>query len=73
MCTNAVVAAGRLPSPETSAEPKYAVAALAVDDGKLLWSHPLPAAPVPWGLALDHAGRVVVVLADGRVICYAGP
>ncbi len=45
---------------------------IAVDltDGKPLWTQPLPAAPVPWGLAVDHEGRIVVVLEDGRVFCY---
>jgi outer membrane protein assembly factor BamB len=46
-----------------------AVTAYALEDGKALWSHPLPAAPVPWGLAANRDGRVIVTLEGGRVIC----
>ena len=31
----------------------------------------LPAAPVSWGLAADHAGRIVVTLEDGRALGFA--
>jgi hypothetical protein len=44
------------------------VAAVELQSGKELWSQPLPAAPVPWGMAVDRAGRVVVTLEDGRVV-----
>jgi len=44
------------------------VAALSLEDGRELWAHPLPASPVPWGLALDRAGRAVLTLVDGRVV-----
>ena len=40
-------------------------------DGQSLWSVPLPAAPVRWGVALT--GReCVVTLSDGQVVCLAG-
>lgn len=45
------------------------VAAYALEDGKPLWSHPLPAPPVPWGLAVNRDGRVILTLEGGRVIC----
>lgn len=47
---------------------------VAVDPGSgvLRWKQPLSASPVPWGLAVDSAGRVVVTLIDGRVLCF-GP
>ena len=41
-----------------------------IDDGGVLWSHPLPAEPVEWGLAVDRQGRAVVTLADGRILCF---
>jgi len=56
---NAVVAAG-------AAE----VAALDLGDGRRLWAEALSAPPVPWGLAVDRTGRVVVSLEDGRVLCF---
>jgi hypothetical protein len=39
-------------------------------DGKLMWKQPLPVGPVAWGLAVDRAGRIVVALLDGRVLCF---
>jgi len=84
---NAVVIAGRLPppkeqseaeseteadqGPEQEPEPQYAVMALAVEDGRTLWTQPLPAKPTPWGLALNSAGQVLVALEDGRIVCLA--
>ncbi len=44
--------------------------ALKIEDGSLLWSHPLPAAPVEWGLAVGPLGRAVVALKDGGVLCF---
>jgi len=38
--------------------------------GEELWTQPLPGEPVRWGLCLDRAGRIIVALRDGRVICY---
>jgi outer membrane protein assembly factor BamB len=38
-------------------------------DGRLLWTQPLPAEPVRWGLAVDAAGRIVVTLRSGQVLC----
>ena len=67
---NAVVVAGRRPASE-EARAKSAVIALAVDDGHELWRHELPATPLPWGTALDSAGRVIVTLEDGQVLCLA--
>jgi outer membrane protein assembly factor BamB len=39
-------------------------------DGTVHWKQPLPGPPAPWGLAVDGAGRVVVTLADGKVLCF---
>ena len=46
------------------------IVALNLDSGTQLWSEALPAAPVPWGLAVDRDGRVVVALEDGQVMCF---
>jgi len=58
VCKNAVVVAC-----------KSEIVALDVQDGKVLWSEGVPAAPVPWGLAVDRHGRAVVTLEDGQVLC----
>jgi len=59
VCPNAVVIA-------TSNE----VIALSLKDGRLLWKQGLPAAPVPWGLAVNREGKVIVTLEGGRVLCF---
>mgnify|MGYP002265588474 CR=1 FL=1 len=41
-----------------------------VDAGSVMWSHPLPAEPVEWGLAIDRKGRAIVTLTDGRILCF---
>jgi len=46
--------------------------ALNLTDGDVLWRQPLPKPPAPWGLAVDGAGRAVVTLTDGKVLCF-GP
>ena len=72
LCDGAVLVAGRRANGEEGGEAEYRLAALGLEDGKPLWSHPLPAAPVSWGLALDHASRASVTLIDGRVVTF-GP
>jgi hypothetical protein len=42
-----------------------------LEDGTLLWTEPLPAAPVPWGLALANDGSTLVTLESGETICFA--
>ncbi|MCX7827036.1 MAG: PQQ-binding-like beta-propeller repeat protein, partial [Verrucomicrobiae bacterium] len=59
LCRNAALVA-------TAAE----LAALDLQDGRTLWTQPLPARPVAWGVAVDHAGRVVVTLEGGQVVCF---
>ena len=46
------------------------VIALSLEDGRLLWKQPLPAAPVPWGLAVNREGKVIVTLEGGRIVCF---
>jgi len=48
------------------------VTALDLKNGKPLWSETLPAAPVPWGMAVGREGRVILTLVDGRVLCLGG-
>ena len=43
---------------------------LAIRDGKTLWTQPLPSSLVPWGLAVDRDGRVIVTLEGGQVLCF---
>ncbi|MHC4518744.1 MAG: outer membrane protein assembly factor BamB family protein, partial [Planctomycetota bacterium] len=47
------------------------VTALDIANGKELWNHALPAAPVPWGLAVNRRGYVILTLVEGRVLCFA--
>jgi outer membrane protein assembly factor BamB len=42
-------------------------------DGRGLWSQPLPTEPVRWAIAVDAQGRVLVTLRDGRVLCFGAP
>jgi outer membrane protein assembly factor BamB len=46
------------------------VVALSLEDGSVMWSQPVPAAPATWGLAIDRDGRVIVTLEDGKVLCF---
>ncbi len=59
VCKNAVVIAN-----ETE------IVALRLKDGGILWSQPVPSSPVPWGLAVDRDGRIIVTLKDGKVMCF---
>jgi outer membrane protein assembly factor BamB len=61
VCKNAVLLA-------TEAE----LVAMKPADGTVIWKQPLPKPPAPWGLAVDRAGRAVVTLTDGKVLCF-GP
>jgi len=45
------------------------IAAVELGSGRRLWSQTLPSAPVPWGMAVDRTGRVILTLVDGQVIC----
>ena len=59
LCKNAVVVAK-----------KSEIVAMNLQDGRILWTQPLPASPVPWGLAVDRDGRTIVTLEDGKVLCF---
>jgi outer membrane protein assembly factor BamB len=49
------------------------VKAIDLNSGNQLWSQRLPSAPVPWGMAVDRNGRVILSLIDGRVLCIGSP
>ena len=49
---------------------KSQIIALNIENGKILWSQPVPASPVTWGMAVDRDGRVIVTLEDGKVLCF---
>jgi outer membrane protein assembly factor BamB len=59
VCSNAVVVAK-----------KSEIVALNLKDGGIMWSEALSSAPVIWGLAVDRAGRVIVSLEDGQILCF---
>jgi hypothetical protein len=42
---------------------------LDLQTGRRLATLPLPAAPVPWGVALDRQGRIIVTLENDQVRC----
>jgi outer membrane protein assembly factor BamB len=66
-----VLLAGLRDSPQPTEPPQAHLVALTVADGTTVWSHPLPAAPVPWGVILDRTGRIVVSLQDGGLVCLS--
>lgn len=46
--------------------------ALNLKNGEVLWSLPLPARPVEWGLAVNAQRKIIVSLEDGKILCF-GP
>lgn len=71
MGKNTVVVAGNLRNGfrgGADAAETYAVAAFDLTSGERLWREQLPAAPLPWGLALDASGGVTLALQSGEVI-----
>jgi hypothetical protein len=70
LCSNSVVVAGQTELKESGDQ--YEISAQRLDDGTIIWSHQLPAAPVSWGVAINPYGQVFVTLADGRVVAFGG-
>ncbi|MHB1034918.1 MAG: outer membrane protein assembly factor BamB family protein [Pirellulales bacterium] len=70
LAKNAVLVAGPQRGKTPGEAAASVLAALDPAGGKMLWSQPLPASPVLSGLAVDRAGRMVVALEDGRVVCF---
>jgi outer membrane protein assembly factor BamB len=46
------------------------ISAYDLQSGAQLWTRKLPAAPVPWGLALTRNGQVIVTLESGKVLAF---
>jgi outer membrane protein assembly factor BamB len=44
--------------------------AYGLEDGRWLWQQMMPGVAVPWGLAVDRSGRVIVALENGQVACF---
>lgn len=61
VCKNAVVIAE-----------KSRLEVVNIENGRTLWSAPLDYPPVPWGLAVSRAGRIIVTLEDGSIQCFGG-
>ena len=49
--------------------PQWSLIARRIADGSPLWSAPLPAEPVRWGVAVDAQGAIVLVLRNGTALC----
>ena len=58
LCTNAAVVAA-----------DSGVSAVEMKNGAAMWQQPLPAPPVTWGMAVDRAGRAIVSLRNGQIVC----
>jgi outer membrane protein assembly factor BamB len=67
LSSNAVVVVARLHL-RNRTQPQWIAGAVDVKDGKRLFRHELPSAPLPDGLLVDRKGRVVVTLLNGDVI-----
>ena len=70
---NAVLVAGKQRGAANGDDGSHSVTALDLENGRELWSLPLPGAPAPWGMAVDRAGRIVVALETGSVVCFGSP
>jgi len=66
---NAVLAICEMPQARDR-NSRWILCALDIDDGSMLWERTLPEVALPGGLSVDRDGRIIVVLADGRVVCY---
>lgn len=69
LCKDAVIVAGEL-NQDQGKEPSFGITALGLENGSVLWSQPLPAKPVLWGLAVSRDGHIVVTLIDGTIVCF---
>ena len=45
------------------------ICALSLEDGRTIWKEDLPSPSVGFGIAVDRAGRILVSLQDGRLVC----
>ena len=56
----------------TSSGDSPGIEVLDIANGQVIWKwdKPLPARPVSWGVALDRAGRMIVSLKNGSILCF---
>ena len=47
------------------------VEARSISDGKVMWAHDLVSPPVPWGIAMDRAGRIIVSCRNGKIVSFS--
>lgn len=73
ICGNAVLAAGETALAASASPSRWTVQAFEIKSGKMLWAEFLPSPPLPGGLCMDAAGRVIVVLESGKIVCLASP
>ncbi|MFH1741969.1 MAG: PQQ-binding-like beta-propeller repeat protein [bacterium] len=71
LVSNAVLTVGQSMLPR-QLKTVTTVSAFDPDDGSVLWQNILPSPAIPGGLLVDRNGRVLVVMADGSVTCFAG-
>ncbi len=50
--------------------PNWMLVARDPQQGKDLWTQPLPGEPGRWGIAVDAQGRTLVTLRSGEVLCF---
>ena len=65
---NAVIVAGGLSSRDEKST-EWAVQALDIRDGEVMWTVGIDSEPVKNGLCVDRDGKVIVVLKNGNVVC----
>ena len=74
LTNNMILVAGEIgavqPDPEKKEPVRYGLTALDLETGTTLWTADLPAAPVAWGVAVNHQGRVLVSLVDGQLLGF---
>lgn len=59
-----------LTSPHISPGRNWRLVGRSREGGNELWSLPLPAPPVRWGICVDRAGRLLVTLRNGLLLCF---
>jgi hypothetical protein len=51
-------------------KPPSELMAFDIKTGKKLWTHPLPEKPIRNGIGIDRKGNIIVVLWNGKVLCF---
>ena len=70
LAKNTVVTASGPPPWSRDKNPgQWMVVGFDPNNGRIRWWHALPSRPMSNGLAIDRAGRVIVALADGGLLC----